>query len=425
VNPYPQYTESGLPWAPTLPAHWQVKQLRHVGTVRSGGTPTADQENWNGELPFITPPDLRRHLGSEVVDTERTLTEEGAFGSSTAPAGSVLVSIRAPIGHVARAAARVAFNQGCRAVVTNDNCDEVYLTYALLAASAELTARGRGTTFMEVSGGAFSAMKVPQPPLNEQVEIAHYLESRTRRVDVLIAKQQQLIQKLNVRRTAAHGDAALRGLDAGVPMRDTGVPWLGEIPEHWTVRPLWSMFRRIKDVGHPEAAMLSVFREFGVVEKDSRANNNATADNRDIYQLVHPGWLVTNRMKAWQGSVGISNLRGIVSGHYLCFAPTHAESHEFLNILLRSQPYVNGYFSLSRGVRPGQAEIDNDLYRLLPIVLPPPDEQKRIFAYVQAQTAKIDALIQKSAQFVLLAKERRAALVTAAVTGQIDVREAA
>jgi hypothetical protein len=88
---------------------------------------------------------------------------------------------------------------------------------------------------------------------------------------------------------------------------------------------------------------------------------------------VGPGWLVTNRMKAWQGSVGISSHRGIVSGHYICFRPKHDEVGDYLNWLLRSNRYVAGYQTLSRGVRPGQAEIDNDLLRTLQVVVPPTD----------------------------------------------------
>ena len=87
------------------------------------------------------------------------------------------------------------------------------------------------------------------------------------------------------------------------------------LPNGWTQKPLWSMFVREKNVGHPDETMLSVFREHGVVEKDSRENLNVTAEDRNIYQLVGQGWLVVNRMKAWQGSVGISAYHGIVSGH--------------------------------------------------------------------------------------------------------------
>lgn len=171
------------------------------------------------------------------------------------------------------------------------------------------------------------------------------------------------------------------------------------------------MFERIKDVDHPEEGMLSVFREFGVVAKDSRDNINKTAENRSIYQLVHPGWLVANRMKAWQGSVGVSSLRGIVSGHYICFAPRHGEDHRYLNWLLRSTAYTNGYALLSRGVRIGQAEIDNDEFRLMPILLPPVEEQRAIADYLDRETCQIDTLIAKQEQLIATLRERRSAIV--------------
>lgn len=193
-------------------------------------------------------------------------------------------------------------------------------------------------------------------------------------------------------------------------MRDHA--WLGPIPDGWVTRPLWSMFERIKDTGHPDEQMLSVFRDHGVVAKDSRDNINKTAENRNIYQLVGPGWLVANRMKAWQGSVGISSLRGIVSGHYICFAPRHKEDPRYLNWLFRSSAYTDGYALISRGVRIGQAEIDNDLYRQMPVLLPPLAHQCAIADYLDRETAQIDTLIDEQQRLVELLRERRDAVVS-------------
>ncbi|UCA22899.1 restriction endonuclease subunit S [Mycobacterium kansasii] len=175
------------------------------------------------------------------------------------------------------------------------------------------------------------------------------------------------------------------------------------------------MFERIKDVDHPDEQMLSVFRDHGVVAKDSRDNLNRTAENRSIYQLVHPGWLVTNRMKAWQGSVGISTLRGIVSGHYICFAPRHQEDPRYLNWLFRSPPYTYAYALLSRGVRIGQVEIDNDGYRLLPVLLPPVAEQRAIADYLDRETARIDRLIEEQQRLIEMLRERRQAVIRSSV----------
>lgn len=201
---------------------------------------------------------------------------------------------------------------------------------------------------------------------------------------------------------------------------DSGVPWLGNIPAGWTVRPLWSMFERIKDVGHPEEQMLSVFRDYGVVAKDSRDNINKTAENRNIYQLIHPGWLVTNRMKAWQGSVGISGLRGIVSGHYICFAPRHDADSRYLNWLFRSPTYASGYALQSRGVRIGQAEIDNDLYRVMPVLLPPIEEQRTIADYLDRETARIDTLIEEQQRLIEMLRERRVAAIATGLDSTAD-----
>ncbi|TLF92464.1 hypothetical protein FEK35_30520 [Nocardia cyriacigeorgica] len=196
---------------------------------------------------------------------------------------------------------------------------------------------------------------------------------------------------------------------------DSGVSWLGRIPAGWTTKPLWSMFERIKDVGHPDEQMLSVFRDYGVVAKDSRDNLNKTAENRNIYQLVHPGWLVTNRMKAWQGSVGISGLRGIVSGHYICFAPRHDADSRYLNWLFRSAAYTAGYALQSRGVRIGQAEIDNDLYRAMPVLLPPIDEQRNIADYLDRETTRVDTLIEEQQRLIEMLRERRDSVWAACV----------
>ncbi len=155
------------------------------------------------------------------------------------------------------------------------------------------------------------------------------------------------------------------------------------------------LFERVKDVDHPAEELLSVSRDRGVVRKDTLGGGRITAESNSIYQLVHPGWLVVNRMQAWRGAVGISGLRGIVSGHYICFRP-HASDADprFLHHLLRSAPYVNTYAAMSRGVRPGQAEIDKDLLRVLEIVLPPLEEQRRIADFLDDQVALLEEAVE-------------------------------
>jgi type I restriction enzyme, S subunit len=202
-------------------------------------------------------------------------------------------------------------------------------------------------------------------------------------------------------------------------MSTKDLPTLAQWPKGWRNVPLWALFDRIKDVGHPHEEMLSVFRSHGVIKKSSLHNNNQTAENRDIYQLTDKGWFIVNRMKAWRGSVGISPLRGIVSGHYICFRPKHDEDPRFLNWLLRSDVYAVEYARMSRGVRPGQIEIDNDELRGLRIALPPLNEQHRIADFLDAETARADTLIEKNQRMIMLLEDRIHAFINQICPGTI------
>lgn len=176
------------------------------------------------------------------------------------------------------------------------------------------------------------------------------------------------------------------------------------------------MFRREKVLGFVSEPMVSVFRDYGVVFKDDYDNLNVTAEDRSIYQLVEPGWLVVNRMKAWQGSVGVSAIRGISSGHYICFRPLHTEDHRYLNWLVRSGAYRDWFAAHSRGVRPGQAEIDNSYLGALPVLVPPLNEQRCIADYLDRETAEIAAMDAELDRLVETLRERRNANILDAMT---------
>jgi len=342
------------------------------------------------------------------------------------PAGSVLIAL-AGQGKTKGMAARLEFastcNQSMAAIVPAAGVDYRYVQFWLNANYQNIRNLAGGDLRDGLNLQHISAITLPLPPPSEQRAIADYLDRETAEIDAFIADQEELIGLLNERRAATITQTVTKGLDLNVPMRDSGIEWLGWVPEDWRVQRLWTLFTREKNVGHPDEMMLSVFRDYGVIPKESRENLNKTAENRNIYQLVEPGWLVSNRMKAWQGSVGISSYRGIVSGHYICFRPVHNEIDGYLNSLFRSDPYAAGYRSISRGVRIGQAEIDNDEYKLLPVLLPPVAEQRRIAAYLERENAEIDAAVEDAKKSIDLSKERRAAVISAAVTGKIDVRD--
>lgn len=198
--------------------------------------------------------------------------------------------------------------------------------------------------------------------------------------------------------------------------KDSGVEWLGKVPEHWEVKPVAVLFRRSKVTGKENEELLSVYRDFGVVPKSSRDDNfNKESDDLSSYQLVEELDLVTNKMKTWQGSIAISNHRGIVSPAYFVFKSTHHENSLYLHHLFRCDKYVCGYMSASKGIRVNQWDLDPDLFRRFPVLIPPIQEQTAIATYLNQETARIDELIAHKTRFIELLKEKRSALITHAV----------
>ncbi|NQU65294.1 MAG: restriction endonuclease subunit S, partial [SAR324 cluster bacterium] len=200
--------------------------------------------------------------------------------------------------------------------------------------------------------------------------------------------------------------------------KDSGVEWLGEIPSGWELKNLRTITNLVSKKNHPTLPVLSVYREYGVILKDSRDDNhNATSLDTSTYKMVEEGDLVVNKMKAWQGSMGISNYKGIVSPAYItCKVSCEAVYPKFLHYLLRSKPYIGVYNSLSYGVRVGQWDMHYEDFKKIPLPVPSKKQQKSIVKFLDQKTAEIDQAIEKKRRLIELLKEQKAILINRAVT---------
>ena len=373
--------------------------VKFIGEIRSGGTPKSADENWGGDIPFVTPPDLNGLDGRLVKEWERSVTPQGAVGS-TVVREAVILSCRAPIGHVGRVVDDVAFNQGCKAIRPGDEGSARFLAYSLVGHRKELEATGRGTTFAELSTIGLSSIGLPWPPGSERVRIADYLDRETGEIDVMIARLDGLAVALTGRR-AGVVESRLAELFRGAAV------------------PLWSVLRPVKDQGHASEEVLSVYRDYGVILKSSRDDNhNRTPSDLSSYQLVLPGDLVINKMKAWQGSLGVSQHRGIVSPDYQVARAYVEVLPEYLHFVLRSPVMIPQYRVRSTGVRPAQWRLYWDDFANLRIPLPPRRVQEQVVAEIDQATSQIDVMLTKVAELKELLIERRAALITDVVTGR-------
>lgn len=191
--------------------------------------------------------------------------------------------------------------------------------------------------------------------------------------------------------------------------------------EMWATTRLSWLFQPVSDRGHEDAMVLSVYRDYGVIPKSSRTDNfNRTPENLSNYQLVRPGDLVVNRMKAWQGSLGISEHEGIVSPDYEVLRPTIPEcDRRFVHNLLRSRALIDKYAIRSTGIRPSQWRLYWDEMKTIEISLPAPEQQRAVADYLDRETNGIDMLIEEQQRLIELLRERRYAVVVRAIRGGV------
>lgn len=201
--------------------------------------------------------------------------------------------------------------------------------------------------------------------------------------------------------------------------KDSGFDWVGDVPSHWEVERLGSTLTAVSEKNHPDLPLLSITREQGVIERDIEdqdSNHNFIPDDLSGYKLLLEGQFGMNKMKAWQGSYGVSAHTGIVSPAYFIFDFTREVDPQFFNIAIRSKLYVSYFGSASDGVRIGQWDLNQSRMKQIPILLPPLPEQRAIAAFLDGKSAGIDEAVRiKEAQIKLLA-ERRQILIQQAVT---------
>ena len=201
-------------------------------------------------------------------------------------------------------------------------------------------------------------------------------------------------------------------------MKDSGIEWIGEIPEGWEVSQLKYATRWKSEKGCPDAPVLSLYRDFGVVPKDSRNDNhNVTSLDTSNYKVVDIGDLVINKMKAWQGSMAVSDYRGIVSpAYHVCSITSNKVNKRYLHHLLRNPAYLPEYVRLSTGMRIGQWDLGFDDFKNTPFLIPPFDEQAKIADYLDNGCTSLDSILDKTHSSIEAYKKLKQAVITQAVT---------
>ncbi|MFT8989457.1 MAG: restriction endonuclease subunit S [Gluconobacter albidus] len=407
---------------------WSPRKIWNCFDIVNGATPASGTAHfWDGEISWVGPADLGK-LSSRVISRgERNLTESGykSCGTTFVPAGTIILSARAPIGHVAVAANRLCFNQGCKGLVPNADIFGEFAYWLILALKPKLEAAGQGTTFVELSRSKLKDVTFLLPPLPEQRAIAAFLDGKCATIDEAVRIKEEQIRLLAERRQILIQEAVTRGLNPNAPMKDSRIDWIGQIPAHWVVRRNFALFRETKNAGNAGLPVLSVSIHSGVSKEELSEEENIRSiikiEDRSSYKEVLPGDIAYNMMRAWQGGIGAVHTHGMVSPAYVVVRPIVDLVADYFELLYRTPAFIRQMDASSKGITDFRKRLYWDDFRDCLTIVPPKAEQEEIIRYSSDISAKFHHAISLKESQITALREYKTSLINAAVTGKIKV----
>jgi type I restriction enzyme S subunit len=440
MKAYEAYRESGVEWVGSVPVGWSVIALkRDLRFLTSGSRGWADHYADEGAL-FLRIGNLTRDgLDLDLADIQRVAVPAGAEGERTrVEPGDVLFSITAFMGSVAVVPANLecayVSQHVALARLRGDLLLPRWVGYATLSAAgkAHLDAQCYGGTKIQLSLDDVANLPVAVPSLAEQIAITTFLDQETGKIDALVAEQERLIALLKEKRQAVISQAVTKGLNPNAPMKDSGIEWLGQVPAHWHICQLKRSFRSV-DYGISDALSLEGST---IVLRMNNIQNGAVSfedvkytESVDENLILESGDLLYNRTNSLDliGKVGVyeeQSEKPVSFASYLVRFRLREGLPRYFSFLLNTNELL-GVVRSNAYVAIGQCNLNPTKYGEIAVAVPPPQEQAYITNFLNAQVTAIDTLITEATQAITLLRERRAALISAAVTGKIDVRSLA
>lgn len=299
-----------------------------------------------------------------------------------------------------------------------------FCKYALRDAGflAEVEMRSTGVSYPAINASDLGDIPVHVPSLHQQRVIAEYLDRETARIDALVAAKKRLLELLAEKRRAIVALATTRGLDFSILLRDSGLPWIGQIPKHWEIeRAKWLFRERNERSEGGDEELLTVSHLTGVTPRSEKEVNMFEAESTEGYKVCQPGDLVINTLWAWMGAMGVSPVEGIVSPAYHVYTPCERLHPIYVDALVRTPMFATEVTRYSKGIWSSRLRLYPEGFFETWFPVPPVDEQRAIVAFIESKTSKLDELLLVAERSITVLQERRQSLITSAVTGQVKV----
>ncbi len=416
---YPKYKDSGVEWLGEVPEHWNVCALKRIVRMQSGESITGENIEQTGEYAVFG--------GNGIRGYTTNFTHDGRF---------VLIGRQGALcGNVNYGSGKFWASEHAVVVTPIKPIDVIWLGETLRTMNLNQYSVSAAQPGLSVE--QIIRLRVAVPPRSEQIQIANFLDLETAKIDELIAEQRRLIELLKEKRQAVISHAVTKGLNPDAPMKPSGIEWLGDVPAHWTVVPLKRIARvntgvaKGKDNGSRSTVTVPYLRvanvQDGYLDLETVATIEIPEDDLPRYALKSGDVLMNEggdfdklgRGHVWEGQIDPC----ITQNHVFAVRPQSVSSN-WLNVITGSD-YAQFYFVTRSKQSTNLASISSTNLMRLPVVLPPAAEQQSILSFVNARKARYETLVLEAQRTIDLLQERRTALISAAVTGQIDVRRVA
>ncbi len=433
AKPYPAYKDSGVEWIGDIPEHWEVKRTKSVVSilkviagklgyevisVTQRGLRLKDTSSFEGQNAQDYSKYQLVNVDDFVLNHMDLLT--GYVGKST------YLGVTSPDYRVVRTVDTRRTDQKFTLFLFQ-NCYHHKLWYKYGQGAAHL---GR----WRLPRQEFNEFQLPSPPLEEQKQIASFLDRETSKIDTLIEKQQQLINLLKEKRGSLISHTVTKGLNPNVPMKDSGVEWIGEIPKHWEVKRLGLLCKKIGSGKTPLGGAdqytdsgVMFIRSQNVYDEGLRLEDivfiDAETDASMAGSRVMSSDILLNITGASIGRsciVPVGVPKANVNQHVCIIRLLDIRLSNHIEWVLKGNSSQSFFASSQNGA--ARDGLNFSVISRLNVPFPPLEEQQQIATYLDEETSKIDTLIEKANQSIALLKERRSSLISAAVTGKIDVR---
>lgn len=417
---YAKYKDSGIPWIGEIPEAWKVVRLFSVASEHF----ISNQKIHHQNLLSLSYGQIIR----KNIDCKKGLLPESFDKYQVVEHGNIVLrftdlqndhrSLR--VGLVKEDG---IITSAYLCIAGRDNVVPEYLYLILHVNDIHKVFYGMGGGLRQsLDFSEFRKLPVLLPPLDEQRAIVEYLDSAVGRIDGYIAEKEAEIEKLGLLKQSVIAHAVTKGINPNVKMKDSGIPWIGEVPEHWLQLRGKNIFTRMTRVVEVDDEVITCFRDGQVTLRKNRRTDGFTESFKEIgYQGIRPGDLVIHQMDAFAGAIGVSDSKGKGTPVYICLQPKGEQSNFYYAYLLREMARTGYIKSLYRGIRERSSDFRYETFGKLLLPIPPADEQRAIVEFIDRKVKEIDGFISAVREQIEKLKLYKQRLISDVVTGKIKV----